>query len=313
MANKAYYGVYIGYPTGYYSEYNNGHSALKNDKGEVITYFGGANVTEGELGHGVQNSGKGKMEVPSKIEVMWLSSAENQFWHGEFDLPKKMLGEALNNEKLLDVFSSAVGALDPKYEQIIVNVAPKGKVYVYLGGYAVKLVGIYQAKAIDYDWSQHAEETWVVIDRNDIETRDEFVKGSQSKKDYLSSLIEQNYNEGYFNTAHWKLSIKGEHKLIAYMTETINGELTHVLKNTTEEEVTNIPKMILFDYEYKNKVERLRFDLNKPYEFYKKHFNAQQLIEIIIDLPDDDNCFLYFKQGNKIVEFEDFTAQEMER
>ena len=89
MNDEAYYGVYIGYPHGYVAEYNNAHSVMKNDKDEIITSFGGKNATEGQLGYGVQNSSNGDMEVPSKMEVMWLSVTENQFWQGEFDLPKK--------------------------------------------------------------------------------------------------------------------------------------------------------------------------------------------------------------------------------
>ena len=96
MTEETNYGVYIGYPKGYISEFNNAHSVMKNDKGEVITRFGGDNATEGQLGYGVQNSSQAVMPIPSKMEVMWFSVTENQFWRGEFDLPKEELAHAFN-------------------------------------------------------------------------------------------------------------------------------------------------------------------------------------------------------------------------
>lgn len=34
---------------------------------------------------------------------------------------------------------------------------------------------------------------------------------------------------------------------------------------------------------------------------------------MLIDIPDPDHAFLYFKQGDKTVEFLDFKTQELDR
>ena len=311
MNDEAYYGVYIGYPHGYVAEYNNAHSVMKNDKDEIITSFGGKNATEGQLGYGVQNSSNGDMEVPSKMEVMWLSVTENQFWQGEFDLPKKELLKALNDEKILDIFSGLEGKTEDKYSEIVVNVAPKGKVYVYLGGMSTKLIGVYQARPIEYDWLQHVNDTWII--KYDIETRAEYIL--LMKKGYADIVdqIDQNYKEDFFTPVRWKLRIKGDKKILAFAVDTVNGEYTQVLDNPTEQEIKSIPTEIGFDVEEKGKVNRYNIELTNSYEFYKKNFNNNSLVYMLIDIPDPDHAFLYFKQGDKTVEFTDFTPSELDR
>ncbi len=106
MASDKTYGVYVNYSKGNISEFNSKHSLLKNEKNEVITGFGGRNGAGGSLGYGVQNSTRYLTEIPSKMEVLWFSIVENQFWHGEFELPKNELSDLIKKEKLLDLFTS---------------------------------------------------------------------------------------------------------------------------------------------------------------------------------------------------------------
>ncbi|MDY6450666.1 DUF2931 family protein [Acinetobacter faecalis] len=109
MASDKTYGVYVNYSPGNISEFNARHSLMKNEKNEVITGFGGRNGAGGFLGSGVQNSSSGLTEIPSKMEVLWFSIAEDQFWQGEFELPKKELSDLIKKEKVLDLFSSRQG------------------------------------------------------------------------------------------------------------------------------------------------------------------------------------------------------------
>lgn len=121
MASDKTYGIYIGYPKGYISQFNRKHSVIKNENNEIISGFGGRNATKGQLGSGVQNSSSGLTEIPSKLEVLWLSATENQFWQGEFELPKKELSDLIKKEKILDLFSMREGNKIDKYSQIVVN------------------------------------------------------------------------------------------------------------------------------------------------------------------------------------------------
>ncbi|MDV2439345.1 DUF2931 family protein [Acinetobacter gerneri] len=197
-SEKAFYGVYIGYPKGYISEFNNAHSAMKDDNGEVITRFGGDNATDGQLGYGVQNSPQTVMPIPAKMEVMWFSVTENQFWRGEFELPKDELVHALKDEKILDLFTTRSGSREKKYDQIVVNVAPKGKVYVYLRGIPAKLLVTYQAQPIQYDWLQHVDETWA-IKGTEIKSQEQFLKSVKQDYGIIVDQIDQNYKEDFLH------------------------------------------------------------------------------------------------------------------
>lgn len=313
MLPKEKYGVYIGYPTGYVSEFNNAHSVLLNSKSEIITRFGGNNGTTGQLGHGVQNSSNELTEIPSKIEVMWISFTENQFWHGEFELPKDELNRLLNGQKMLDLFLNREGQHIDKYRQIIVNVAPKGKVYVYVGGAATQLIGTFQAKAIDYDWEQHAQDTWWLTENSVIESRDEYVKMMVDDDIKLVNNLNNIYKEDFFRPVSWTLAMKGKEELLAYVTDTLNGENINVLVEPTKEVMRSLPKEIAFDYVHDKKVKRLNIIFNKPYEFFKEHLDFRSKFKILVEIIDEDYTSVYFQQGEKIIEFEDIRVQEYER
>lgn len=317
VANKSFpkekYGVYIGYPTGYISEFNNAHSLLLNEKDEIIARFGGNNGTTGQLGHGVQNSSNELTEIPSKIEVMWISFTENQFWHGEFELPKQELSRLLNGQKMLDLFLSRQGLHIDKYRQLIVNVAPKGKVYIYVGGAATQLIGVYQAKAVDYDWKQHAQDTWWLTEDSTIEPRDEYVKMMVDDDIELVKNLNNIYKEEYFRPVSWTLSMRGEEELLAYVTDTLNGENINVLLDPMKEVMRSLPKEIAFDFVHDKKVRRLNIIFNKPYEFFKEHFDFRTKFKIIMEMPNPKELIVYFQQGEKQVEFNDIEVEEYER
>ncbi|QOW47009.1 MULTISPECIES: DUF2931 family protein [Acinetobacter] len=312
MLEQANYAVYVGYPKGYISEYNHTHSVLKNDQGDVITHFGGDNATQGQLGSGVQNSPAMVMEVPSKMEVMWFSVTENQFWRGEFDLPKEKIAHALKDEKILDLFTTRAGNRVTKYDQIVVNVAPKGKVYVYLNGIPTQLLATYQAQPIQYEWSQHVHETWA-IQGQEVISQAEF--RIAMKKDYgtIVNEIDQNYKEDFFTAVRWRLNIQGEKKILAYAVRTLNGEYTQLFENTAQQEIKSIPSEIVADVEDQGQVKRYRIQLNNSYDFYKKHFKNTSLVNVFIDLPDADHGFLYFQQDDQKIEFDDFSISELVR
>lgn len=313
-ASDKTYGIYIGYPKGYISQFNGKHSVIKNEKNEIISGFGGRNATEGQLGSGVQNSSSDLVEIPSKLDVLWLSATENQFWQGEFELPKKELSDLIKKEKVLDLFSLRKGNKIDKYRQIVVNVAPTGKVYVYTSGQATKLIGIYQAKAIDYDWKQQREETWVIRSDGGINTREEYIDLMKDGYGNIVNEVDKNYKEDYFRPVRWQLEMKGTQPILAYVTKTLNGEYTHVLDKPTEQEIRSIPTNIAVDFLLPNgKPKRLDIWLNNAFDFFNKYFDYQSKFKVIVETPDEDHTAVYFQQGDKIVEFEDIEVEELER
>lgn len=313
FAKKTEYQVYVGFPKGYISEYNNKKSILKDEKGNIITRFGGENATVGMLGSGVQNSGRGKMEVPSKIEVMWFSTPEDQFWHGEFELPTKMLEQLLVNEKMLGLFLTQRTKMIDKYDQIIVNVAPKGKVYIYVGGAATKLVGIYQAQPIKYDWETHIRETWAISGKEVITHKEYLEDVRNSNKDIISKIF-SNYNEGYFKPVKWQIKVNGENnKLLAFVTDTLNGENINILDKPSQQIIESIPKEIAIDLKHEDVVKRYNITFPNLYEFYHKNFDPQKVVTVLIDFPNKTQCFVYFQQGDKKIEIKDIVVEELDR
>ena len=311
MASDKTYGVYVDYSPGNISEFNARHSLLKNEKNEVITGFGGRNGAGGaSLGEGVQNSSNGLTEIPSKMEVLWFSIAEDQFWQGEFELPKKELSDLIKKEKILDLFSSRQGKKIDKYSQIVVNVAPKGNVYVYASGQATKLIGTYQAKAVDYDYDQHVLDTY--IRSNLHKSRQEYRKAFEKR--LLEEPIDAEYHEDYFKPVRWQLEMKGTQPILAYVTKTLNGEYVHVLEKPAEQEIRSIPTNIAVDFLLPNgKPKRLDIYLRNPFEFFNKHFEYGTKFKIIVETPDEDHTLVYFQQGEKIVEFENIRVKELRR
>ncbi len=210
----------------------------------------------------------------------------------------------------MDLFTSRKGRKLDKYDEIIVNVAPKGKVYVYAGGFAVKLVGIYQAKAVDYDYDQHVLDTY--IRSNLHKSRHEYRKAFEKR--LREEPIDTKYHEDYFKPVRWQLEMKGTQPILAYVTKTLNGEYIHVLEKPTEQEIRSIPTRITMDFLLANgKPKRLRITFNKAFEFFNQHFDYRSKVKVIVEMPNDKKLHVYFQQGEKIVEFEDIRAQELDR
>ncbi|MFC6051845.1 hypothetical protein A6M14_11365 [Acinetobacter sp. Ac_877] len=180
-------------------------------------------------------------------------------------------------------------------------------------GVAKKLVGTYQAEAIDYEWEQHARDTWLLSSRSVIKPREEYPQAILKNNKKFIDDLPKTYNEEYFRPVSWTLSLKGQEELIAYATNTINGEYTHVLKDVNQEIIKSLPKRILFDFVHDKKVRRLNIIFKQPYEFFKEHFDYRSKVKIIIDMPNDKHLSVYFQQGEKIVEFKNIRAQEFNR
>ncbi|MES2824575.1 MAG: DUF2931 family protein [Pseudomonadota bacterium] len=89
-------------------------------------------------------TGPRKKPLPDSVSIYFFSYTENQFYHGEFDLPY---------EEILALFRAGVqeDPDDPIYDGIMIGVAPGGAVSVWLKGSRTKEVFFGQAKKVGID------------------------------------------------------------------------------------------------------------------------------------------------------------------
>lgn len=187
--------------------------------------------------------------LPNKLIITFFSYSEDQFYHGEFDLPY---------EEILRLFKE--GYFSPKedghitYFEINAGVAPGGTVSVWLGGID-KTTEVFsgQADKTDVDWK-------VIIDNSDI-TRAEFIKESI---DYSRTPEEQELLKGkdvpiglwqtYLKRYNWQPLFSGqEPPKIMELIKYYNGEegyLFYPLEEKVRDELRAIPKELHFNWEW---------------------------------------------------------------
>jgi len=93
------------------------------------------------------------ISLPDRIEIIFFSYAEKQFYRGQFDLPY---------EKILSLFRDGTdnpmihpnGQTRPIYSEMMVGIAPGGAVSVWVSGYRVIEVFFGQAEKIELDPGQ---------------------------------------------------------------------------------------------------------------------------------------------------------------
>jgi len=187
--------------------------------------------------------------LPNKLKITFFSYTEDQFYHGEFDLPY---------EEILKLFTE--GYFSPKeeghttYFEINAGVAPGGTVSVWLGGID-KTTEVFsgQAEKTDVDWK-------VIIDNPDI-SRAEFIEESIN---YSRTPEEQELLKGknvpvdlwqtYLKRYNWQPLFSGQEppeimELIKYY----NGEegyLFYPLEDNVRDELRPIPKELHFNWEW---------------------------------------------------------------
>lgn len=309
MANE--YQVDIGWVPGYISEYNNAQTYITDSSGKVITHFGGRNSAGGALGTGVQNSPRAEFQTPSTMLVTWLSFKDGNFWQAKIDLPEKEISQMFS-EKIQGIFVSQPYQKVQRYNKLVVNVGPQGKVYVFLGGADIKLIGKYQGHKIDIPWETHIKNTWSSSPAQPI-TKNQYITKVQESRKVELKLAEQ-FNENIFNPIKWKLTTNHPNQLIAYTSKMINGEDQSVLANIDQMTLNSIPKLFIFDVKQGTKISRYRVKLDPEiYSFFHKHFNSKNLVNFNINFPNSSEANLYLEQGATKVEFKNIDIEEMKR
>ncbi len=87
-------------------------------------------------------TGADKKPLPDRVDIIFYSYTEKQFYHGKFDLPY---------EKILDLFRRGYeeNPEKPRYDGVMIGVAPGGAVSVWLKGYRTTEVFFGQAEKIN--------------------------------------------------------------------------------------------------------------------------------------------------------------------
>lgn len=309
MANE--YQVDIGWAPGFISEYNNTQTYITDSSGKIITHFGGRNAAGGALGTGVQNSSRADFQTPSTMLVTWLSFKDGNFWQAKIVLPEKEISQMFN-DKIQGIFVSQPHQKVQRYNKLVVNVGPQGKVYVFLGGADIKLIGKYQGQIIDIPWETHIKNTWSSSPAQPITKNQYIARIQESRKDTLK-LAEQ-FNENIFDPINWKLTTNHPNQLIAYTSKMINGEDQSILDNIEQTTLHSIPKLFIFDVKRGSKISRYRVRLDPEiYAFFHKYFDSKSLVNFNIIFSNSNEANLYLEQGATKLEFKKIDIEEMER
>ena len=99
-------------------------------------------------GWGIANSahvtGQRNKPLPDRVEILFYSYTEKQFYRGDFKLPY---------DQILTMFrqANAEQPNDPYYNGIMIGIAPGGAVSVWLEGYKITEVFFGQAEKVDID------------------------------------------------------------------------------------------------------------------------------------------------------------------
>lgn len=305
------YQVDIGWVPGFISEYNNAQTYINDSSGKVITHFGGRNTAGGALGTGVQNSPKAEFQTPSTMLVTWLSFKDGYFWQAKIDLPEKDISR-LFDEKIQGIFVSQPYQKVQRYNKLVVNVGPQGKVYIFLGGVDIKLIGKYQGYKIDIPWETHVKDTWSSSPAQPITKHQYITKVQESRKDTIKQA--EQFDEKIFNPIKWKLTLNQPNQLIAYTSKMINGEDQTILDNVGQTTLNSVPKIFIFDVKNGSKISRYRVKLDPIiYAFFHDNFNSNNVVNFNIDFPNANEANLYLEQGAKKVEFKKIDIEEIKR
>ncbi|WP_158978871.1 DUF2931 family protein [Cellulophaga sp. L1A9] len=225
--------------------------------------------------------------IPIKLRIIWISYTENQFYYGDFDLPKEKI-TALFKKGFLD----NTGKQD-KYTNLTVGLAPGGAVSVWMMGAGNYVeVGHYQATKTDVAMKDFAPYASM--------NREEFVNDVQKhfSEETKNNLAKEGIPIGkwtaYRKSYNWKPTFK--HKdggvLVDFLNKFYNGELYNIRADNPilqEFRVSPPTRRISFDWDDKTKTRYtgvIHFDEKEIWNAFEKMYEnpkttqAELLLEV---------------------------------
>ncbi|AWY21188.1 hypothetical protein DQF64_12275 [Moraxella bovis] len=343
MMDKAEYSVNFDSVYSYNIGNNRKHSKLFNKDGKPFFWFGYMPQSSGGAPRSYAFHPEytyDTWDIPARVELLLYSSTDDQFYELKTDLPyeqiKAMFKETVPQIMYADkYFPLKTGR---RYEHLVFWFAPKGKIYLYISGYEARLIGIYQATPIDYDWWQDTLEdatyppeiealqrgercyqtyatkgTDICYEIADRETSARNYKLGKEYKDFQEKA-HLYYNEGFFDPVqvHFKLTGRNA-KLLAYQAKLLNAEefIIHKPEEHTEP-FKSIPVVFVLRFVIDDKPYELFLNLSgdmfgiggsdrssEYYQYWQDNFDMSKPVEIEIELVDDESLNVWFKQGDK--------------
>ncbi len=163
--------------------------------------------------------------VPVRLKIIWISYTENQFYFGDFELPK---------QKMIDLFEEGfINTRNNKHEtynNIAVGLAPGGAVSVWLiGGGHTAEIGHYQATKTEVSMADFKPNAIISLEEYIQSRKKEFSK--ETKQVIAEQGIPIGKWSNYTKRFLWKPKIthQEEFKLDVFSNDFYNGESFNAL------------------------------------------------------------------------------------
>ena len=296
-------------------------SYLTDEKGKLITYYGGHLGGIGALGFGSQSSGSGQQPLPAGMHIRFFDPIANQFWQGQFTLPQEKLRELFTHCNYVEILRPNRPTICP-FWQLIINATPSGQVFVYAGRNPTRFIGSYQAQKTDMKWEPFyfglgypdkfvdSREVYVANMRNDF-NKDELMALWRNELKETPSPYEPAYWQHYFNKYEWKLTTAIPFTLVEYNANYVNGEMFNTFENEANQfRKTAVPYDIFFVLTGTDGSRtQLRMEFNQKYMMkkFEEAANAGKPIEFHADFDEKAkilDTYLTEKDGRERIELE---------
>ncbi|WP_158978869.1 DUF2931 family protein [Cellulophaga sp. L1A9] len=225
--------------------------------------------------------------IPIKLRIIWISYTENQFYYGDFDLPK---------EKITDLFKRGYFNYKGKkveYSKLTVGLAPGGAVSVWVMGAGNYVeVGHYQATKTNVAMKDFAPYAKISMNEFVQNRKNNFSEGT--KNTLAVEGIPIGKWTAYRKSYNWKPTFK--HKdggvLVDFLNKFYNGDLYNVRADNPilqEFRVSPPTRRISFDWDDKTKTRYtgvINFDEKEIWNAFEKMYEnpkntqAELLLEV---------------------------------
>lgn len=175
-----YYKVFLGSPYNYPMDFDLGGNYFF-DQNNKIFYAFVSKKTDTYWGNGIATIGlegsKGT-SLPYGVHLQWFSTAENQFWQGQYIFDQTQL-EALMKRKINDVFKNKQTVLGEQVFYFKFYVVPDGLVTIWLYSNSEQyFIGQFKATRMQQepDWPVFYKRALANLYGKEIQARDTFIK-----------------------------------------------------------------------------------------------------------------------------------------
>ena len=284
-------------------------------------------------GIGMDVAKKQAFNLPDTFEITWLSLIERKFYKGKWILPKDKIKHYFENG-----FNYGNKKID--YNKIIIGLAPKGTVVLWLSGdHGIQIeIGKYQATQVFLESNDVSDSSKFMFENGFIDKKladPKFISSDIKEKikayGYPSSIIYDVYREKY----SWQpeVILPGGSKISSINIKMCNGEKKIISNSIHNIEQKSIPYLIKIIWKNKkggvfesnivfindddlkknfnNKKEELplNFERNSILVLFKEKINKNLPAKIIIKFEKESISNLFLEQDNNKYEISDFNEE----